>query len=301
MTTEAQVLRVGGLRRSVFDLDRSVAFYVDALGFAVDRRATSAFLHLGAQAVELMSGAVLRTADEPVASSAFQHLAIVTSDMDAAMARLQAFSPLAITAGGAVTLPASSGGVRAFKFRDPDHHPLELIEFQPGQGDPAWQGGMNTSSTLGIDHSAIAVSDVERSIAFYVRGLGLHVNKRQLNSGPEQARLDGLPASEVEVVSLATEGGEPMRLELLAYRTPRPEPLVAAALPWAEDRSDQLVLQVADLLAIGSRLAELGCTEFAAEGFGRLKLRDPDGHVLLLCEAACGLPPADRHQETASS
>ena len=31
------------------------------------------------------------------------------------------------------------GGVAAFKFRDPDGHPLELIQFPAGVGDPRWQ------------------------------------------------------------------------------------------------------------------------------------------------------------------
>ena len=60
----------------------------------------------------------------------FQHLAIVVSDMDAAYAHLGlAEGWQAISDNGPQQLPLSNGGVRAFKFRDPDGHPLELIWF----------------------------------------------------------------------------------------------------------------------------------------------------------------------------
>ena len=36
-----------------------------------------------------------------------------------------------ITVGGPIRLPCASGGARAFKFRDEDGHPLELLEFHP--------------------------------------------------------------------------------------------------------------------------------------------------------------------------
>ena len=64
----------------------------------------------------------------------FQHFAIVVSDMDAAYARLRAAGVPPISFGGPETLPEQNGGVRAFKFREPDGHPLELLWFPPGQG-----------------------------------------------------------------------------------------------------------------------------------------------------------------------
>ena len=38
-----------------------------------------------------------------------------------------------ISTDGPQLLPASSGGVTAYKFRDPEGHPLELIAFPPGR------------------------------------------------------------------------------------------------------------------------------------------------------------------------
>ena len=46
--------------------------------------------------------------------------------MDAAYARVRAAGVQPISLNGPETLPERNGGVRAFKFRDPDDHPLEL-------------------------------------------------------------------------------------------------------------------------------------------------------------------------------
>ena len=97
-------------------------------------------------------------------SSLFQHFAIVVSDMTAAYARLAAHAGwTAITADGPQLLPASSGGVSAFKFRDPDGHPLELIGF-PRAAVPPRRQKSSAAECLGIDHSAISIGDTERSV-----------------------------------------------------------------------------------------------------------------------------------------
>lgn len=62
--------------------------------------------------------------------TAFQHFALVVSDMDLALAQLQGapgWTP--ISSGGPQRLPLESRAVTAFKFQDPDGHPLELLRF----------------------------------------------------------------------------------------------------------------------------------------------------------------------------
>jgi catechol 2,3-dioxygenase-like lactoylglutathione lyase family enzyme len=157
----------------------------------------------------------------PQASSAsdlwFQHFAIVVTDMKRAFARLsRAKGWSAISSAGPEQLPASSGGVSAFKFRDPDGHPLELLAFAPGKVPAAWQPTRSGALYLGVDHSAISVADSARSLAFY-EGLGLTLSAQSLNQGGEQARLDGLTAPEVEVSALGLADGV-AHLELLCYR-----------------------------------------------------------------------------------
>lgn len=58
------------------------------------------------------------------------------------------------------TLPSwnkDAGGIKAFYFRDPEDHVVEIIWFPPGKGDPKWQRlGSKPGAPLflGIDHSA---------------------------------------------------------------------------------------------------------------------------------------------------
>ena len=54
-----------------------------------------------------------------------------------------------ISEGGPQLLPPSNGAVRAFKFRDPDGHPLELIWFPPGQGRAVWHAGATSGAVPG--------------------------------------------------------------------------------------------------------------------------------------------------------
>jgi catechol 2,3-dioxygenase-like lactoylglutathione lyase family enzyme len=147
----------------------------------------------------------------------FQHLAIVVDDMDRAFERLRAAKGwTALSTSGPQRLPESAGTVTAFKFRDPDGHPLELLSFAAGKVPPHWQAQSGRRLSLGIDHSAMSVSDVPRSIAFY-QSLGLTVAARSLNRGIEQQLLDGIPDPVVDVVALAPPQATP-HVELLCYR-----------------------------------------------------------------------------------
>jgi catechol 2,3-dioxygenase-like lactoylglutathione lyase family enzyme len=217
--------------------DRLAGFYERALGFhrlgekrlsgaafeylmGVEGDATSITLGLGREIVELVQFDRPGQAYPEGSSSSdliFQHFAIVVVDMDAAYRRLSGVAGwTAISSAGPQRLPETSGGVTAFKFRDPDGHPLELLAFPPGKAPPHWQGGIASDPYLGLDHSAISVFDSGRSIAFY-HGLGLTIFARSLNQGPEQARLDSLQEPLVEVTALAPPQATP-HVELLRYR-----------------------------------------------------------------------------------
>ncbi|MES2363288.1 MAG: VOC family protein [Pseudomonadota bacterium] len=221
------------LERQVSDLERSIDFYVRGLGFALQSPShrpadrAGAILRLGEERIALF---VAGNADDEVPrvdgpDVRFAHAAIVTGDMAGALQRLKALAPASITHGGPQQLPPASGGATAFKFRDPDGHPLELIQFATGNCPVRWRAHEGRHATLGIDHAAISVSQVERSIAFY-EGMGFRTGARQINRGSGQARLDGLATSgvdvEVEVVAMIPGGQSGVHLELLAYITPAP-------------------------------------------------------------------------------
>lgn len=266
------VLRFVTLRRSVTNLRRSIAFYCNALGFEViDTRrgpAAEAVLALGGERIVLTEHTPFGT-DWPQPAMGpnlrFQHIAIVTSDMDAAFQRLRGHAAVAISRGGPQRLPAASGGVRAFKFRDLDAHPLELIQFPPGRAAARWHGvARRLGPTLGIDHAAISVVDVDSSIAFYQR-FGFKLGSRQLNHGAEQARLDGLTFAKVDVVTLLPAHADSPHLELLGYLVPKPLRDGIAG----RDTADRLVWQV--------QASDGACGQVSGDNCAALT--DPDGHL----------------------
>lgn len=281
--------RIAAISLSTGCVARLSAFYQAALGCrpegpaltgeAIGRltglpgQGTLQRLRLGAQAIEFWAAdppGRPYPADSRSCDLWFQHMAIVVADMRAAYAQLlrqPGWSPISVD--GPQHLPASSGGVTAFKFRDPEGHPLELLEFPADRQPPAWRGAAG-GPCLGIDHSAIAVSDSAASIAFYA-GLGFAVAGGSANAGPEQARLDGLPGAEAQVTALRPAAAPP-HLELLGYAPalrPRPRP------------AD---LREADLAATRLRLVPASALDDPVSGPARL-LRDPDGHGLVLAGA----------------
>ena len=176
-------------------------------------------------------------ADTAAADTLFQHFALVTADAAVDWSRALVAGAQPISRDGPVTLPKAAGRVTAVKFRDPDGHPLELLQFPDGEG---------STGVVRIDHSAISVADAAASIAFYA-ARGLTLGDRTLNRGKEQVELDGLDGARVDVVSLLPRVGPP-HLELLAYRSPRGRPhgrlaandVAATRLVWSAD-ADALI------------------------------------------------------------
>jgi catechol 2,3-dioxygenase-like lactoylglutathione lyase family enzyme len=161
-------------------------------------------------------------------------------------------------------LPQSSGGAAAFKFRDPEGHPLELLQFAKDSAPAFWRERFAAEPSRvfhGVDHTGLAASDADASIPFW-REHGFSCVRRGLNRGVEQARLDGFAGTveaEVEIVSLAATDGSRPGVELLCCRRPSP-----------------VSRQAAD--------GETAATEIVMTGgAGREGLiRDPAGHRLII-------------------
>jgi catechol 2,3-dioxygenase-like lactoylglutathione lyase family enzyme len=238
-----------------------------AEGFDVDGGAMRVTLSLGRETVDLVQfDRPGKPYPKELSSSdlIFQHFAIVAADMDAAYRRLSAAGDWrAISSDGPQRLPESSGGVTAFKFRDPEGHPLELLSFPAGKAPPRWRVDATDEPCLGIDHSAISVADAKRSIAFY-EGLGLAVSARSLNRGPEQEALDGASEHPVEVIALAPPRAAP-HVELLCYRTGAGER--NAGVNSNDIAATRLVFESG---------------EQSAPHAAPFSLTDPDGHRLLI-------------------
>jgi catechol 2,3-dioxygenase-like lactoylglutathione lyase family enzyme len=285
--------RIDRISLTTADPDPLAAFYCTALGFArageaafgggefarvmglPDARAEAVVLSLGGQSIELLAFAQQGRpypAGSTSADLAFQHMAIVVSDMRAAYARLAlhgGWTP--ISTGGPQRLPATSGGVTAFKFRDPEGHPLELLEF-PQQATPdVWTMRHEPDPCLGIDHSAISVSDTAASAGFYGQ-FGFRILGRSLNSGPPQQRLDGLNDAEVQVTALGQPGAVP-HLELLCYRSSRSCGLVRPCHASNDVSATRLVLRSSQQTGHPATPASWTRVE---------RLEDPDGHHVLV-------------------
>ena len=280
----------------VSDLGRAESFYRSALGFEsaargpVDPavlnalgvgslRANQVSMRIGREEISLVqftSPGVSDPLDSRCNDLWFQHIAIRVADMQAAYECLHAnhdWHP--ISTQGPETLP--DRGVQAFKFRDPDGHPLELLWAPPGLTPPGLEppATAGASPFIGVDHSAIAASSTRRSLAFY-RSLGMRPNERALNLGPEQSRLDGLRAARVKVTRLRPASTEGPGLELLAYQPPGR----AVPAPRVTDLSTDWIT----LAAITACAASAHTNGEASTAVPRM-LIDPDGHRLVLMEA----------------
>lgn len=309
---EAPVSTVGPIGITVSDLDRALPFYQEVLGFekisevevagteqerlagVFGMRARVARLTLGSETIELTEYLAPRGRPMPADSRGndrwFQHIAIVTSDLDRAYARLREHR-VEHASTGPQRLPdwnPAAGGIEAFYFRDPDGHFLELIEFPKGKGDPRWQHP-NGNLLLGIDHTAIVVADTDASLRFYRDLLGLKIAGTSENWGSEQEHLNNVFGARLRITTLRAERGP--GIELLEYRTPRdgrPRPPDARAndlLHWQTDlvATGALAPLAEQLFSARAVFISPGATELpdASLGFRHAMLvADPDGHAL---------------------
>jgi len=264
-------------------------FYEAAFGFsgrALASAAGNVELRLGRQTIRLIRagpGGRVNPVDVPGWSPLFQHIAIVVSDMGRAYAHLctlPRWKP--ISASGPQVLPKASGGVGAFKFRDPEGHPLELIGFPAGAVPGQWQM-RSPNVCLGIDHSAISVSSIASSIAFY-ENLGLNRRTQSLNVGPEQALLDNVPDAVVQVTALTPSRTTP-HVELLCYRGDFDRHVPPQGIH--DLAATRLVLTLdnhSTFKAVCARASDALLSEpkLEKDNPGRALLRDPDGHLIVL-------------------
>ncbi|MBI1369829.1 MAG: glyoxalase [Planctomycetes bacterium] len=300
------VIRIG---MTVSDMDRSVAFFRDVLNFTkVDEtevagktyeqitgvfglRARVAVLALGVERLELTeyltSGGRPLPPDSHSNDRWFQHIAIVTTDMDKAYARLRAHH-VRHASTGPQRLPdwnVNAAGIRAFYFHDPDGHVLEVIWFPRGKGDPRWQSA--TDLFAGIDHTAIVVANTDKALSFYRDALGMRIVGSGENYGDEQEHLNNVQGAHLRLTTLKAPLGGP-GIELLEYQAP------TTGRPYPPDaRADDLVhwhttLRTADPPAALDRLRRSHfATISPAVGDGTpraVRVADPDGHVVELIE-----------------
>ncbi|TMP91878.1 MAG: glyoxalase [Verrucomicrobia bacterium] len=299
---------------TVSDMDRSVAFYsalafqkvsdVEVLGEQYEHlegvfgaRMRIVRMQLGNEYLDLTEYLTPRGRPIPADSRSndlwFQHIAIVVRNMDQAFEKLRTLK-VQFVSTGPQTLPPSikaAAGIKAFYFRDPDQHNLEIIYFPPGKGDPRWQEKTD-NLFLGIDHTAIGIANTESSLRFYRDVLGLRKAGETENFGTEQEHLNQVFGAHLQITGMRAASGP--GIEFLEYLTPRdgrPRPVDSKAndlLHW------QTTVVASDVDALASKLREAHVRFVSSSvvvmtkekaGFSKGALvSDPDGHHLLLIQ-----------------
>ncbi|MCC7307545.1 MAG: VOC family protein [Acidobacteria bacterium] len=300
---------------TVSDMDKAVEFYTRVLPFekisdvevwgselehlsgVFGARVRIVRLRLGGETLELTEYLTPQGRPIPVDSKSndcwFQHIAIIVSDMDKAYAMLRA-NKVRHASTGPQTLPAyitAAAGIKAFYFKDFDNHVLEILQFPDGKGARKWHNLEKTGKLfLGIDHTAIVVSDSDTSLNFYRDRLGLAVAGSSDNYGPEQEHLNNVFGAKLHITGLRTKD-DGIAVEFLEYKAPtdgRPYPKDSRSNDiwhWQTSFAAPGLAQVlsgyrAEYISSGSVLfnnSRLGFRKAAL-------IRDPDGHAVRLTE-----------------
>ena len=146
-----------------------------------------------------------------------------------------------------------------------------------------------------VFHLSFTVSDIDRSIDWYTRLLGLELVHRQRQDNAYTQTLVGFPGAVLEVAQLVVPGVLPARsthmLELVEYVTPRGDR--RADLPTNDVGCAHLALMVTDIHSRYARMTEAGVTfrnppvnitEGANAGGFACYFHDPDGITLELLQ-----------------
>jgi catechol 2,3-dioxygenase-like lactoylglutathione lyase family enzyme len=312
----AQIVKsVDAIGMTVADLDRSLEFFSKVLNFekiddvevhgseyeklqgVFGLRMRVARLKLGAETIELTQ--YLAPEGRPIPADWrshdhwFQHIAIVVSDMDRAYQQLRSHK-VRHASTGPQTIPLTNkaaAGIRAFYFKDPDGHNLEIIYFPSGKGDPRWQQA-GSKLFLGIDHTAIVVSNTQSSLKYYHDLLGLKLAGESMNFGTEQEHLNNVAGARLRISGLKATSGP--GIEFLEYLTP----LDGRAAPKDTKANDlwhwQTILTTASAASAGQslrtrklRVVSPSVADVQEKSLGFAKgflARDPDGHGLQFIE-----------------
>ena len=296
---------------TVGDMDRSVDFFSRVLSFEkvsdteifgseyehlqglFGVRARVVRMKLGEESIELTEYLTPKGRPIPVDSRSndrwFQHIAIIVSDMDRAYQWLRQ-NKVEHASTGPQTLPdwnKNAGGIKAFYFKDPDQHALEILSFPAGKGDAKWHRETE-KLFLGIDHTAIVVSDTDASLRFYRDALGLKQVGESENYGVEQEHLNNVFGARLRITALRAGSGPGVEfLEYISPRDGRPYPADAKASDLFQWHTNFISTDVRDAegrLRAGNfwfiSPGVVGLPDARAGFSDGLSVRDPDGHAL---------------------
>jgi catechol 2,3-dioxygenase-like lactoylglutathione lyase family enzyme len=314
ISAQSPKVAVESVGMSVSDMDRAVEFYsalafqkvsdVEVLGDEYEHlegvfgaRIRIVRMQLGNEYLDLTQYLAPPGRPIPVDSRSndlwFQHVAIVVRDMDQAFEKLRALK-VQFVSTGPQTLPPSikaAAGIKAFYFRDPDQHNLEIIYFPPDKGDPRWQEKTD-KLFLGIDHTAIGISNTDASLKFYRDLLGLRKAGESENFGTEQEHLNQVFGAHLHITGMRADAGP--GIEFLEYLTPRDGRARSADIRANDIVHWQTMIAIDDLDLLAKKLREAhvrfvspGVIAMPKDKAGFSKgalVSDSDGHNVLLIQ-----------------
>lgn len=310
----AQVTGIDAIGITVKDMNRSLPFYTDVLGFekvsdeeihglqveqlkavfGINMRIVR--LKLGDEFIELTdyltTGGRSIPEDQKSNDLSFQHIAIVVSDMEKAYQQLRRNNAEHVSTSPQ-TLPksiAGAEGIKAFYFHDPDGHNLELIFFPKGKGQAKWQE-QNGKLFLGIDHTAIGISNTNTSHRFYSTLLGIERKGESFNKGVEQEHLNNVQGASLHITGYRTVAGP--GVEFLEYLKPGPGRLYPS-----DTRADDLWFWQTNMITSDAeklyiQLKAANCKFVSGKLIHRQQkgvhtksfiVKDPDGHAVQITE-----------------
>lgn len=149
----------------------------------------------------------------------------------------------------------------------------------------------------GVNHVSFVVSDIEHSVDWYCRHLGLEVETRQRHDNEYTRKLVGIPDAVLEVALLRIPGDQSRRgpiLELIEYVRPAGRDVEVAT---NDVGATHLAFEVSDLVSLYADLepqalafqsAPVAIEEGVNKGGYTCYLADPDGNKLELHEPPKG-------------
>jgi catechol 2,3-dioxygenase-like lactoylglutathione lyase family enzyme len=304
---QGRMVRPNALIHVVGDLNKSVAFYRDAVGFefaAPKARRTNALVALASASAPPGTFATARTASFAIPGSEMQlvliefpnvhgtattqrlydpgvtRFSIQVRDIDAAFNRVKGKVMAVDTTGGApVFTQRPRNETRAVMMRDPDGFVFEFV-----QADPPPHTAVAAHSNIINARSSLAVEDTAKALAFYRDLLGFEARPTNTVNDAVLA-LEGTPGAVARTTSTSPPGSTNVWFlwEFANIARTTREPRVQ------DPGASALSLIVADLEPLVERMKAAGVKiekdviDFG-QGLRGAVVRSPDGLLIELME-----------------
>jgi catechol 2,3-dioxygenase-like lactoylglutathione lyase family enzyme len=142
------------------------------------------------------------------------------------------------------------------------------------------------SATARLTHLGLCVADLERSLRFYIDGMGFEEIGRMFTDEPDSGKILEVDGAAVELVYLTRDG---FRIELIDFRSPGVEtteprrPVNRVGLTHLAFRVDDLDAWCERIRGAGGTVLDHTASRFATGNRG-IMVVDPDGTRVELIE-----------------